>query len=162
MIRITDQYFWNVVFIVFYLCFLGMGVVILHTESYRNITELTVTDFILMALATHRLIRLFVYDSMTKFFREQFYDAVQNKRGEVVLLKPDNGPRRTLADLLTCLWCFGVWAASTVVFFYLFTPYAYIPVLILALSSVGSTLQLITNLIGHKAEHSKRQNEELS
>ncbi len=161
MIRLTEQYFWTIVFTVFFLCLLGMGIVILHTESYRSLSELTVTDYVLMALATHRLIRLFVYDTMTKFFREQFYNAEENKRGEVMLYKPTSGPRRTLAVLLSCPWCFGVWAASTVAFFYLLTPYAFFPVLILALASVGSTLQLTTNLIGHKAEQLKRQNEEL-
>ncbi len=162
MIRITDQYFWNVVFGVFFLCLVGMGAIILETESYRELASLTLVDFALIALASHRLIRLFVYDALMKFFREQFYDATLNKRGEVVLVKPATGPRRTLADLLSCLWCFGMWATATVTFFYLLTPYAYVPVLILALSSVASTLQLTTNLIGHKAEQLKRQNEELS
>jgi hypothetical protein len=161
MIRITDQYFWNVVFGIFFLCLVGMGAIILETESYRELTSLTVVDFVLIALASHRLIRLFVYDALMKFFREQFYDATLNKRGEVVLVKPATGPLRTLADLLSCLWCFGMWATATVTFFYLLTPYAYVPVLILALSSVASTLQLTTNLIGHKAEQLKRQNEEL-
>ncbi len=138
-----------------------MGAIILETESYRDVASLTLIDFALVALASHRLIRLFVYDAITKFFREQFYDTTQNKRGEVVLVKPSHGPRRTLADLLSCPWCFGIWAAATVTFFYLLTPYAYVPVVILAIASVASTLQLLTNLIGHKAEQLKRQNEEL-
>jgi Flp pilus assembly protein TadB len=162
MIRLTDQYFWNIIFGIFFLCFLVMGTIILETEHYRDFATLTVLDYVIMALASHRLVRLFVYDAITKFFREQFYNAEVNKRGEVVLFKPQSGPRRTLADLMSCPWCFGIWAAATVAFFYLLTPYAFFPIMILALSSVASTLQVTTNLLGHKAEQLKRQNEELS
>jgi hypothetical protein len=158
MIRFTDQYLWNIFFIFFYLALLGMGTIILHTESRMAFSELTLIDFTLMTLASFRLTRLFVYDTMTKFFREQFYD-VKIVRTKITLVKPGGGPRRTLADLTSCPWCFGVWATSTIVFFYLLTPYAYIPVLILALSSLVSVLQITANMIGHKAEALKKENE---
>ncbi len=156
MIRFTDQYIWNIFFILFYLTLLGMGCIILSTESRIAFTDLSLTDFVLISLASFRLTRLFVYDSMTKFFREQFYD-IKIVRTKISLVKPGGGPRRTLADLMSCPWCFGVWATSTVVFFYLLTSYAFVPVLILALSSVASVLQLIANMIGWKAEQLKRE-----
>ncbi len=133
-----------------------MAVIILSSEARIAYSELELVDFALITLASFRLTRLFLYDSMTKFFREQFYDekVVLTK---ITLVKPGGGPRRTLADLLSCPWCFGVWATSTVVFFYLLTPLAYIPVLILALSSVVSTLQITANMIGHKAEQLKKE-----
>ncbi|MFM2381369.1 MAG: hypothetical protein RLZZ76_136 [Candidatus Parcubacteria bacterium] len=158
MIRFTDQYIWNIFFILFYLCLLGMAVIILQSEARVAFSALQLQDFVLMALASYRLTQLFLYDSMTKFFREQFYD-VKVVRTKITLVKPGGGPRRTLADLLSCPWCFGVWATSTVVFFYLLTPLAYVPVLILALSSVVSTLQITANMIGHKAEQLKRDTE---
>jgi hypothetical protein len=99
---------------------------------------------------------LFVYDNMTKFIREQFYDA-RVVRNKITLIKPQTGPRRTLADLMSCPWCFGVWATSTVTFFYLVTDYAYLPVLILALSSIVTILQIFTNMIGWKAEQLKKE-----
>lgn len=158
MLRITDQYFWNFVFTLFFLTLVTMGVIILQTETYRDIYSLTVTDFVLMTLATWRVIRFFVYDAVTKFIREQFWDARRTKSG-VVLEKPKTGPRRTLADLLSCPWCFGMWAGASVVFFYLLTPLAYYPVLFLALAAVASYLQLLANLTGHAAEHFKNRNE---
>jgi hypothetical protein len=94
---------------------------------------------------------------MTKsqpFFREQFYDVADYK-GKAILVKPETGPRRTLADLLSCPWCVGAWAVLTVSFFYLLTPYAFYPTLLLALSSVATMLQLTANLIGYKAEQTK-------
>jgi hypothetical protein len=152
--RITDQYFWNFVFSLFFLAFLFMGTVIIESEAYRSYESLTAFDFILMSLATFRLTRLFVYDKITAFFREQFSDAVETKNG-TALVKPERGPRRTLADLLSCPWCFGMWAAGTVAFFYLLTPYAFFIALMLALGAVGSVLQISANLIGWKSEEAK-------
>lgn len=156
--RITDQYFWNFVFSVFFLILVVMGSIILETESRINLDELSTIDFVLMTLATWRLTRLFVYDNITKFFREQFWDVVKVGKG-YTLEKPKVGPRRTMADLLSCSWCIGMWAAATVIFFYLITPYATYIVMLLALSAVATFLQLLSNLVGHKAEQARVQNE---
>lgn len=152
--RITDQYFWNAIFTLFFLCLVFMATVILDTEAYKPYDELTFVDFALISLASFRIIRLMVYDKITAFFREQFYDVVEQK-GKVLLVKPATGPRRTLADLLTCPWCIGIWATAMVTFLYLLTPAFFYVVLFLALSSVATFLQLLTNLIGWKAEQAK-------
>ncbi len=156
MIRITDQYFWNVVFGIFFVLLVVMGAIILETEARIPYTELTFTDFALITLATWRLIRLFVYDAITKFIREQFYDLKKVGKG-MVLEKPKFGPRRTIADLLSCVWCFGLWAAASVTFFYLLTPYAYYITIFLAISSVASFLQILTNMVGWQAEKLKQE-----
>ncbi len=156
MIRITDQYFWNVVFGIFFVLLVVMGAIILETEARIPYTELTFTDFALITLATWRLIRLFVYDAITKFLREQFYDLKKVGKG-MVLEKPKFGPRRTLADLLSCPWCFGMWAAASVTFFYLLTPYAYYITIFLAISAVASFLQILTNMVGWQAEKLKQE-----
>lgn len=136
-----------------------MAVIILDTEAHIAYTDLELFDFILISLASFRLIRLFVYDGMTKFFREQFYDAKITKVGKVTLYKPARGPRRTISDLMGCPWCFGVWAAAVVTFFYLLTPLAYFPVFLLAIASVATFLQLLINMIGWKAEQLKKEME---
>jgi hypothetical protein len=158
MIRVSDQYFWNVVFSVFFLILIIMGAIILETESRIALDALALVDYVLITLATWRLVRLFVYDAITKFFREQFMDVVKVGRGHR-LEKPKTGPRRTIADLLSCPWCFGVWASATVTFFYLLTPYAVFPVVLLAISAVATSMQIVMNLIGHNAERAKKQNE---
>ena len=158
MIKITDQYFWNVVFSVFFLGLIIMATIILETESRIPLTELTLTDYVLITLATWRMVRLFVYDAITKFFREQFWDIVKVGKG-LELEKPKFGPRRTLADLLSCPWCFSVWAAAMVSFIYLISPYGVYFVLLLAISAAATFLQLLSNLIGHKAEAAKIENE---
>jgi len=156
MIRITDQYFWNLVFSIFFLLLVVMGGIILETESRIPLTDLSVTDYVLITLAAWRMTRLFVYDAITKFFREQFWDVKKVGKG-YELEKAKVGPRRTLADLLSCPWCFGIWSTATVTFFYLLTPYAVFPVVVLALAAVATFLQLLSNLVGHKAEQLKRE-----
>jgi MFS family permease len=160
MLRITDQYFWNFIFLLFFLCFVVMGIIILNTEARINPEDLTLVDLTLITLASVRIIRLMVYDDITKFFREQFLDIKETKVG-FVLVKPESGPRRTLADLLSCPWCVGLWAGAIVVFIYLWTPYAYFPILFLAISSVATTLQLLANMIGWRAEVLKQESERL-
>ncbi len=159
MFRVTDQYFWNFVFSVFFLIMVVMGAIILEGETRIPFEELSLTDYVLMSLATWRLTRLFVSDAITKFVREQFWDVVKVGKG-FALEKPKFGPRRTLADLLSCPWCFGMWAAATVIFFYLLTPFAIFPIMLLAIGAVGSFLQILSNLVGHKAEEAKNQNGE--
>jgi len=154
MIRITDQYLWNFIFTIFFVGLLTMGAIILETEARIAYTDLTIVDFLIIALATYRVIRLFINDAVTKFFREQFWDTKES-RGKILLVKPESGPRRTIADLLSCPWCFGVWSAALVTFFYLLTPYAQFPVLILALAGLGTWFHQVGQLTGHKAQQAK-------
>lgn len=158
--RITDQYFWNIIFLLFFICLVFLATVILESEARISYEALTFVDFALITLASWRIVRAVVYDKIFAFFREQFYDALEYK-GKVVLTKPEKGPRRTLIDLLSCPWCFGVWAAAMVAFFYLLTPYAIFPVLFLALSAVASFFQVLSNLVGWKAEKLKDDVESL-
>ena len=158
MLRITDQYFWNFVFGFFFFVLVVMGAIILEGEARLQWTDLTTVDYVLMTLAIWRLTQLFVYDSITKFFREQFWDIKKVGKG-YQLEKPPFGPRRTLADLLSCPWCIGLWMAATVLFFYLLTSYAVFPVALLALASVASFLQLLSNLLGQKTEQIKNVKE---
>ena len=151
MLRITDQYFWNFVFTAFFAVLVVMGSIILQTEGYRPLEEFELLDFILITLATFRLIRLFVYDAITKWFREQFWDAKTVEK-QIVLHKPPSGPRRTLADLLSCPWCIGLWVAATLTFFYSLTPYAYFFVVFLAIAGAGTFIQNLSRFISEKVK----------
>jgi hypothetical protein len=158
MIKITDQYFWNIIFSIFFIGLIIMGAIILESESRISFSQLTLTDYVLVTLASWRLVRLFINDSITKFFREQFWDLEKVGRG-YELVKPKTGPRRTVADLLSCPWCFGIWSAATIIFFYLITPFAVFPITILAIGAVATFLQILSSLIGNKAELLKKENE---
>jgi hypothetical protein len=100
-------------------------------------------DFVLMTLAIFRLVRLFTYDNITAFIREWFAGA---------------DPRSlmgSLGTLINCPWCTGLWFALVVGFAYFATPIAWYAILVLALSSSASFVQLIANLIGWHAEAKK-------
>lgn len=157
MIRITDQYFWNFVFGLFYLVLFIMGVIILDTEAYLTRDTITLFDVALITLAAFRMTRLFVYDAITKFIREQFLDAEVSKAGKVTLVKPKMGPRRTLHDLFACPWCFGLWCGTTIAFFYMLSPMVFFPTLAFAVSGVASLIQITANMIGWKAEQLKQE-----
>jgi hypothetical protein len=146
MIRVTDQYLWNFVFLVFFIVLVVMGAIIVETESRISPENLTWSDFAVVALATYRLTKFVVSDNVTKFWREQFYDAKKVKGG-VILEKPATGPRKTLADIFTNEPVSGLFAGALLVFLYLITSYAYYPVLFLAIAGLAT---LISEFSGFK------------
>lgn len=105
-----------------------------------------VGDFFLMTLAIQRLVRLFTYDSITEFIRNWFIDV------------DPNSLRSSLGTLIHCPWCTGLWFSLVVVFFYFATPIiAWYAILVLALSSAASFLQLVANYVGWAAQVKKHE-----
>lgn len=82
--RITDQYFWNFVFSIFFIVLIVMGAIILETEARIALVDLELVDYVLITLAAWRVTRLFVYDNITKFLREQFWDVKKVGRGLIL------------------------------------------------------------------------------
>lgn len=156
MLRITDQYFWNFVFGIFFVSLFVMGAIILETEARLTYAELTLLDLALVTLAVWRLVHLFVYEHTTKWFREQFYDVKKVGKG-YVLEKPKFGPRRAVADILTSPWSMGTILAGLVVFAYLMTSYAFYLVLLLAIAGVASLLQIFSNQLGWQGEKLRQE-----
>jgi len=159
--RLTNNHIWHIVFAILFLMLLGGYMYSLEQYAYRPLYSLNVVDVVLIVLATFRVIRLFVYDKITGFFREQFWDANEVGDGEVIFTKPLRGPRRAIAELISCPWCFGVWAAALTTFFYLLTPYTFYVVLFLAIAAVATFLQILANVVGWKAEQLKKDVESL-
>lgn len=150
-----EQNIWNILFSVLFLAAAFFAYAWLVAE--RGVpTYIPVWDAVLLALATFRLTRLFVYDHITQFVRDLFLDVHTGESGTLVREKPATGPRRTVAALLGCPWCFGVWAAFVVAYFYYLTPYAWFFLFALALAGVGTLIQILANLIGWSAEFKKR------
>lgn len=153
MLKITDQYFWNFVFIIFFGFLLVMAVIILETESRIKLAEVSLFDLALITLASWRLTHFFGVDHTTKFLREQLYDLKQTTKS-LSLEKPKAGPRRTLIDLITSPYSFGLWMTTSVTFFYLLSAYAFYIVVILALSAIVALLQIILLQWGHQSNSS--------
>jgi hypothetical protein len=140
------QNFWNFIFSIF---FIGVLVVaILYMKEARGGYMLSVAPFdaLIIALATFRITRLVVYDKITRWFRDLFMGR--------------NGPLGTVADLLQCPWCIGIWASLVVVFCYVLFPWAWFIIFFLAMAGVGSFLQIVANAVGWKAESYKLEAQE--
>lgn len=137
------KHFWSVFFSLLFAGLLFVGIAWLAATGRFN-RPVGIGDFVLMALAIWRLIRLFTYDAITAFVREWFVGAEPHTF------------RGTLNTLINCPWCIGLWFSFLVVFFYFATIYAWPVILILALGAVASFLQILSNLVGWSAEAKKR------
>lgn len=142
----ADQVFWDIFFSILFLAIIfgeyillkHLGVSFNQFPSYFEIT--------LMLLATWRLIRLVTYDKIMRSFRDLFISE-----------KIVSGPRKTIAELLTCPWCISVWIAEFVVFFYYLHPIFTFAYFILSISVVASLLQIFSNFLGWSAEEKKNK-----
>lgn len=164
--KADDQNLWNFIYSLFFATFFVVLMIVLYRVHGRLPTSIALFDLVLIVLATFRLIRLFVYDKITRFIRDLFVEhkEVYSDQGVTYVERIEyaRGPRRTASDLLACPWCFGVWSGLMVTFFYFLTPLAWYPILVLAISSVATLLQLLANLIGWSAENGKLRAQQLS
>lgn len=137
-------HFWYTAFSLF---FIALLVLAYQWLSVRGLLDygMSAGDIVLVSLAVMRLVRLFTYDKITKFVRDWFVGAA-----------PDSF-RGTLGALLDCPWCTGLWFSGFVLFFYYAWDGAWFFILILAIASIASFLQILANLAGWSAEHRKRE-----
>ena len=161
MVTRDDQGFWNVAFSLLFLALVVLSMRLLLLENGSLPREIPPYDLILIMLATFRLTRLFVYDKITQFFRDWFLvkTVFLGENDELVIIRqnPVSGPRRTISELLSCPWCIGIWMALIVTFFYFYTTFAWFIILLLAIAGSATFLQLLSNMIGWKAEWLKQK-----
>lgn len=161
----NNQGIWNFIFSVFFVIVFGVCLWLLIRVNGRLPTSINLFDFVLLILATFRLTRLFVYDKITKFVRDWFLDEreLTTSAGDVLFLreKPLDGPRRTMADLLSCPWCTAAWFAPMVTFFYFLTPSAWFVILVLAIAGAASSIQVLANMVGWRAEMLKNKSQQI-
>lgn len=105
-------------------------------------------DFLLLSLASFRLTRLIVYDKITAFLREPFFDEVEekNEKGEVeiYIIPKKSGLRGWIGELLSCYWCTGIWVATFIVAIVYFFPYWSSPIIaVLAVAGLASLIETI-------------------
>ncbi len=137
-----EQHFWNAVFFIgFVPVFLICSAILwsIYGEFPRSIP---LFDFFLLSLATYRLIRLFCYDKITLFIREYFTTFAR-------------GPGKTIAHLLDCPWCIGVWFGLALSFIYYTFTIGWFFLLLVAVSGLASFIQILVNMIGWYAERTK-------
>jgi Protein of unknown function (DUF1360) len=117
-----------------------------------NITFFT---FLLLSLAAFRLTRLIVFDKITEFIRNPFFDEIEevNENGEVEIyyIPKKSGLRHFFGELLSCYWCTGIWAAAGLVGLYFLLPgIAQVIILILAIAGIAAILETIVQFFLEK------------
>jgi hypothetical protein len=132
----NKQIFWHNFFSLLYLGLLLAAAFYLQKKELLR-REIPWFDFVILILAVFRLVRLFVYDSVTEHIRGY-------------LGKFENGPGRELSMLVNCPWCTGVWAGLFAGFIYFLSPLAWFFLLVLALAGAGSSWQIIIGKIGRE------------
>jgi hypothetical protein len=127
---------WHIFFTMLYLLLVWLAISSLDAGGKLR-REIPTFDFIILVLATFRLIRLFVYDSVTSYIREYL--------GQYL-----SGARKELSMLINCPWCTGIWMALVVFFLYFVNPLFWYFLLIMALAGAGSFLQIVIWKIGRE------------
>lgn len=155
-----DQNFWYIVYSLFFLVVATSMIYSLYVRNGQLPTSISLFDLGLIILATFRLTRLFVYDKITHFLRDMFQhvEEVYTQEGVTYYAKTErtSGPLRTAYELLICPWCFSIWAALFVTYaYFLNTQLFWLPILIFAISGLGTAIQIWVNMIGWTAENRK-------
>lgn len=155
-----DQNVWNVVYSLFFIVVATGMLYSLWRINGTLPTSISFFDMSLIALATFRLTRLFVYDKITRFLRDMFQHVEESytEVGVTYFTKTErtNGPLRTAYELLICPWCFSIWAALFVTYaYFLNTELFWLPIFILAISGIATAIQMLANFIGWSAENKK-------
>ena len=130
---------WNFLATLFYiLCLFALGYILKVNDIEAN--DIKLRDMILMTLATYRMTRLLVFDSIFKLFR----DFVKDRSRYLIFY--------VTREIITCPWCAGVWAAVIIVAIYYLVPFGKILIILFALSGVASFIVILVNYFGLAAE----------
>lgn len=113
-----------------------------------NRMKFSFMEFFLLALASFRLTRLFVYDKITEFIRSPFFDEVEEKNEngqvEIYFVPKKRGIRRFLGELLSCYWCTGVWSSLFLLIIYFQIPkIAHFIIIILAIAGLAAIIETV-------------------
>jgi hypothetical protein len=93
-------------------------------QSGRDLPDRTsLSDLLLLGVATHKLGRIITKDWVTSPLRAPFTEYKKSAGGgEVHEKSRGEGLQRAVGDLLTCPWCIAPWVASTLAFGFVFKP----------------------------------------
>ena len=139
---------WNFLATLFYvICFIALGYALKKNEIGSD--DIKFRDMALMTLATYRLTRLLVFDSIFKLFR----DFVKSRANYLVFY--------VTREIITCPWCAGVWAAIIIIAIYYFVPFGQILIILFAISGVASFIVILVNCFGLTTEEKQHRVKDL-
>lgn len=116
--------------------------------------NITFLSLFILSMASFRLTRLLVFDKITEFIRDPFYDEVneENEQGEIEVyyIPKKTGIKKFVGELLSCYWCTGIWAAACIIaIYYIFPVWSEPVILILAIAGAASILEVIVQHFIH-------------
>ncbi|MDX8362525.1 DUF1360 domain-containing protein [Cytobacillus sp. IB215316] len=109
---------------------------------------LTVFEFVILFLASFRLTRLIIYDTITAFLRKPFHEVIEEEQpnGAIVtyMQVKGTGLRAWIGELLSCYWCSGIWCTTFFYVGYLFWPFLFKPLIfIFAIAGCAAIIEVI-------------------
>ncbi|WP_044748653.1 DUF1360 domain-containing protein [Bacillus alveayuensis] len=109
---------------------------------------LNVFDFFLLFLASFRLTRLIVYDTITSFIRKPFHEIVEEQlpdgSTQTFLKVKGTGWKYWIGELLSCYWCVGVWSSAFLYIGYFVLPVMFTPlIVILAIAGCAALVEVV-------------------
>lgn len=99
--------------------------------------DITITQFIILALAGFRLTRLCMYDKILEKVRAPFFTEIED--GDDIYL----APKGKIGELLSCHWCTGFWCTVIVCISHWLFPMN-IVILIFAVAGLTSLIMWLT------------------
>jgi len=107
---------------------------------------MSVFEFLILALASFRLTRLIVFDTITEIFRRPFHKIVEETLPDGTVHQyieiKGSGLQKWIGELLSCYWCTGIWCSNFLYFFYRYYFTVAEPViLILAIAGVAAIVE---------------------
>jgi len=132
----------------FWSVFVFFGAIVLVGHFLKregvDIRDLTMKEAVLIILASYRMTRILVFETIFKYFR----DAMKKRKNFYVI--------GTIHSMITCPWCAGVWVTLIIVVFYFLIPYGDLLVYVLALAGLASMVILLSNLLHMYTERRQR------
>lgn len=127
-------------------------------------TDITLTDGLILALASFRMIRGGTFDKLTRYLREifKYQKRFVTEDGKLYVIKtetPNGTWRRAINETIECVWCLGFWTTLISLFLYYISPATYIIILLFAVSGVATAVQLLVSLIATKYEEIDMKND---
>jgi len=103
-------------------------------------------EFLFLMLASFRLTRLVVYDTITGFMRKPFHEIVEEELPDGSIQRflkiKGTGMRYWIGELLSCYWCTGIWSSAFLYIGYIVSPYIFEPLtIILAIAGCAAIVE---------------------
>ncbi|RAK15351.1 uncharacterized protein DUF1360 [Anoxybacillus vitaminiphilus] len=105
-------------------------------------------DFLILFLASFRLTRFIVYDTITSFIRKPFHEMIEEQLPDgtiqTFIKVKGTGWKYWIGELLSCYWCTGIWSSAVLYIGYLVLSSVFTPIIvILAIAGCAALVEVI-------------------